>query len=124
MFSLKRKIGNKAEKLALQYLKKQGLKLIQQNYLTTMGEIDLIMLDKSEQSLVFIEVRYRKMANFGSATDTINHSKQGKIINTAKHFLQKYAQYDDFICRFDVVGLESDLKCPKINWIQNAFEVR
>jgi putative endonuclease len=38
------------------------------------------------------------------------------------HFLQKTTQYDDFICRFDVVGLESDLKCPKINWIKNAFE--
>jgi len=122
VFSLKRKIGNKAENLALQYLQKNELELVEQNYLTTMGEIDLIMLDKSEESLVFIEVRYRKTQNFGTATDTITSSKQMKIIRTAKHFLLKHSQFDDLFCRFDVIGLESDLKYPVINWIKNAFE--
>ncbi|BAS67114.1 YraN family protein [Bathymodiolus septemdierum thioautotrophic gill symbiont] len=121
MFSLKRQTGNKAENLALQYLEKNGLKFIEQNYLTKMGEIDLIMLDKSEQNLVFVEVRYRKNTYFGSAIDTINASKQTKLIRTAKHFLQCHSQYDDFICRFDVIGLESDLKYPNINWIKDAF---
>jgi putative endonuclease len=59
---------------------------------------------------------------FGSAISTINNAKQEKIIYAANHFLQKTSQYDDFICRFDVVGLESNLKCPEINWIKNAFE--
>ncbi|AYQ57753.1 UPF0102 protein YraN [Bathymodiolus thermophilus thioautotrophic gill symbiont] len=122
MFSLKRQVGNTAEKLALQYLTKKGLKLVEQNYLTKFGEIDIIMLDKLEQILVFVEVRYRKNVCFGSATSTINSTKQAKIICAANHFLQKTSQYDDFICRFDVVGLESDLKYPEINWIKNAFE--
>ncbi|CAC9435805.1 UPF0102 protein YraN [uncultured Gammaproteobacteria bacterium] len=122
MFSLKRQVGNKAEKLALQYLKKNGLKLVEQNYLTKFGEIDIIMLDKLEQTLVFVEVRYRENMRFGSAISTINNAKQEKIIYAANHFLQKTSQYDDFICRFDVVGLESNLKCPEINWIKNAFE--
>lgn len=123
MFSKKRQTGNQAENLALQYLKKNELQLIKQNYLTKMGEIDIIMLDNAEQSLVFVEVRYRKSAYFGSAIDTINPSKQAKIIRTAEYFLQSHPQYDDFICRFDVVGLESDLKYPKINWIKNAFVI-
>lgn len=123
MFSKKRQTGNQAENLALQYLEKNRLKLIEQNYSTKMGEVDLIMLDNSEQSLVFIEIRYRKSVYFGSAIDTINGSKQAKLIRTAKHFLQCHTQYDDFICRFDVVGLESDLKCPKINWIKDAFKL-
>lgn len=122
MFSKKRQTGNQAENLALQYLEKNGLKLIEQNYLTKMGEIDLIMLDKSEQNLVFVEVRYRKNIYFGSAIDTVNDNKQEKLIRTAEYFLLKHSQYDDLICRFDVIGLESDLKCPKINWIKNAFE--
>lgn len=122
MFSKKRQTGNQAENLALQYLEKNGLKFIEQNYLTKMGEIDLIMLDKSEQSLVFVEVRYRKSTYFGSAIDTVNSSKQKKLIRAAKYFLLKHSQYNDFICRFDIIGLESDLKCPKINWIKNAFE--
>ncbi|SMM99879.1 Predicted endonuclease distantly related to archaeal Holliday junction resolvase [uncultured Candidatus Thioglobus sp.] len=122
MFSFKRQTGNKAENIALQFLKKNGLTLVEQNYLTKCGEIDIIMLDKSNENLVFVEVRYRKNSYFCSATDTVNHSKQAKLIRTAKHFLQKHSQYDNFICRFDVIGLESDLKCPKINWIKNAFE--
>ncbi len=123
MFNLKRQIGNKAEYIALQYLKKHGLELIQQNYSTKLGEIDIIMLDKLEQILVFIEVRYRTNTNFGSASSTVDNNKQKKIIRTAEYFLQKYTQYDNFICRFDVVGLEFDLKYPKINWVKNAFEV-
>jgi putative endonuclease len=48
-----------------------------------MGEIDIIMLDKSEQTLVFVEVRYRQNTQFGSATDSVNHNKQTKLIRTA-----------------------------------------
>ena len=122
MFSSKRKIGNQAEEIALDYLSKQGLSLIEQNYLTSLGEIDIIMLDKNEQTLVFVEVRYRESNYFGAATDTVDSNKQMKIIRTTQHYLQQHSQYDDFICRFDVIGLESDLKCPKINWIKDAFE--
>jgi len=75
MFSFKRQVGNQAETIALKYLCKHGLELIEQNYLTKMGEIDIIMLDKSEQTLVFVEVRYRQNTQFGSATDSINHNK-------------------------------------------------
>ncbi len=80
------------------------------------------MLDKVEQVLVFIEVRYRKNTRFGSATDTVTPSKQAKIIRSAHRYLQQHNEFDEYICRFDVVGLESDLKYPKINWIKDAFE--
>lgn len=123
MFSLKRKTGNRAENLALQHLKKNGLKLVQQNYLTKLGEIDIIMLDKLQHVLVFVEVRYRKNTNFGSATSTVDKHKQAKLIRSTKYFLQKHPQYDDFVCRFDVVGLEFDLKYPKIDWVKDAFEL-
>lgn len=122
MFSIKRQVGNQAEGIALKYLIQQGLTLIEQNYLTKVGEIDIIMLDKAEQVLVFVEVRYRKNTRFGSATDTVTPSKQAKIIRSAQRYLQQHDEFDEYICRFDVVGLESDLKYPKINWIKDAFE--
>jgi putative endonuclease len=84
MFSFKRQTGNQAENLALIYLQENGLQLIEQNYLTKMGEIDIIMLDKSEHTLVFVEVRYRQNTQFGSATDSINHNKQTKLIRIAQ----------------------------------------
>ena len=122
MFSIKRQIGNQAEDIALNYLIQQGLVLIEQNYLTKVGEIDIIMLDKAEQVLVFVEVRYRKNTHFGSATDSVDHAKQLKIMRTAEHYLARQQKFDEYICRFDVIGLESDLKYPKINWIKDAFE--
>ncbi len=121
MFSFKRKIGNTAEVIALQYLSKCNLQLVEKNYLTKLGEIDIIMLDKNNNELVFVEVRYRKNTNFGSATDTIGSDKQTKITKTAQYYLQSRRQYRDFTCRFDVIGIEYSLKNPKINWIKNAF---
>jgi len=121
MFSFKRQTGNQAENLALAYLQERDLRLIEQNYLTKCGEIDIIMLDKSEQTLVFVEVRYRQDDQFGSATDTVDRYKQSKLIRTAQQYLQQHSKYQEFICRFDVVGVESDLKYPKINWIKDAF---
>ncbi len=123
MFSFKRKVGNQAEEIALNYLSKHNLQLIEKNYLTKLGEIDLIMLDVEKQVLVFVEVRYRASTSFGSAAETVTNTKQIKIIRTAKQYLQQHTQYQDFICRFDVVGIESDLKYPKISWIKDAFEV-
>ncbi len=121
MFSFKRQTGNHAENLALIHLQENGLQLIEQNYLTKMGEIDIIMLDKTIETLVFIEVRYRKNNYFGSATDTVDQHKQNKLIRTAQHYLQQHSKYQEYICRFDVIGVESNLKYPKINWIKDAF---
>lgn len=121
MFSFKRRIGNKAEALALDHLKQQGLSLIEQNYLTKLGEIDIIMLDKIADTLVFVEVRYRKSNNYGTAIETVTRSKQQKLMRTAQQYLQKHPTYQHFLCRFDVVGVESDLKYPTITWIQSAF---
>lgn len=81
------------------------------------------MLDKNHDSLVFVEVRYRQNADFGSATESVTAIKQKKIISAALQYLQRHPEYQEFICRFDVIGLESDLKCPQINWIKDAFTI-
>lgn len=121
MFSFKRKIGNQAEAIALKYLLKHGLTLVKKNYLTPLGEIDIIMLDKTNNELVFIEVRYRANTEFTTAIETVDNKKQTKITKTAQQYLQHQQKYENFTCRFDVIGVESDLKYPKINWIKDAF---
>jgi len=75
--------GVVAEKKALTYLLDQGLTLLHQNYYCRFGEIDLIMLD--QDTLVFIEVRYRNNNKFGGALASINQTKQRKIIKTANY---------------------------------------
>jgi putative endonuclease len=115
-------LGKQAEELARQYLQNQNLKLISQNYYCRRGEIDLIMQD--QQTLVFVEVRYRKDVRFGSPLESIDHRKQAKIITTAEHYLLQFkSSYVDY--RFDVVAImpiqNSDE--PEISWVKNAFQL-
>lgn len=108
--------GLLAEQLAETFLIKQGLTQVVHNYHCRFGEIDLIMQDG--QCLVFIEVRLRSNAKFGSAASSITHKKQQKLIATAQHYLQ---QHGDHACRFDAV-LMNKVDSHNIEWIRNAFD--
>ncbi len=109
--------GKQAEQLACVYLQKQGLKLIERNFHCRRGEIDLIMQDG--QTLVFIEVRYRRNAYHGSALESITNLKQSRIITTAQHYLMQSGWPHN--CRFDVVAITADLT-DQIRWIRDAFQ--
>jgi putative endonuclease len=108
--------GVLAEKKALAYLREQGLTLLHQNYYCRFGEVDLIMLD--EDTLVFIEVRYRKNGDFGGALASINQSKQRKIIKTASHYLTQLTS--EPYCRFDAIALNDSDNTPL--WVKDAFQ--
>lgn len=113
-------LGKKYEKVALTYLRKSGLNLLEQNFHCRLGEIDLILKDC--KTLVFVEVRYRKTQTRGTAIDTIHFYKQKKIIQTAKLYLLSKGLTEQVACRFDVVGVfyqDSKLCC---HWIKNAFQ--
>ncbi len=105
-----------AEKKALTYLLEQGLTLLHQNYYCRFGEVDLIMLD--QETLVFIEVRYRKNGQFGGALASINQTKQRKIIKTATHYLAQLSS--EPYCRFDAIALNNSDSEPL--WIRDAFQ--
>ena len=111
--------GHAYEKAAEKFLLQQGLSLKSRNYHTKRGEIDLIM--KHGNTLVFIEVRYRKYQHFGSAEETITRAKQEKIIFSAKHYLAKYNLWD-LPVRFDVIAFtHNKLEQLELNWLKNAF---
>ncbi|PCJ25104.1 MAG: YraN family protein [SAR86 cluster bacterium] len=117
-----RRFGKRQELLAENFLYRKGFKLIQRNYLCRLGEIDLIMIDKHRQ-LVFVEVRYRSQALFGSALDSITREKQRKIRTCATHFLMTHKKFNQLACRFDVIAISPSSKTtsPIIKWIKNAF---
>src|SRR5204862_504789 len=77
--------GTLAEQRAERYLQSQGLGLIERNYRSRFGEIDLIMRDGT--SLVFVEVRMRRNKDFGGAAASIDVRKQQRIIRTAHQYL-------------------------------------
>jgi putative endonuclease len=114
-----KKIGERAERLAQEYLEQNGLALITSNYHCRSGEIDLIMDDGN--FLVFIEVRYRKNDTYGSAAESITRVKQRRLLATANHYLQNEKLYRDNSCRFDVITVSGQYN-PQIEWIKNAFQ--
>jgi putative endonuclease len=107
--------GFAAEQLAETFLIKQGLKLVAKNYHCRFGEIDLIMKDGN--CLVFVEVRLRSNAAFGSAASSITAKKQQKLIATAQHYLQQHGEQQ---CRFDALLMQK-VSNENIEWIRNAF---
>jgi len=109
--------GAQAELWAAQHLQQQGLKPVAKNYRGRFGEIDLIMQDGA--SLVFIEVRLRRNADFGGAAASIDARKQQRIIRTAQQYLAGLAHIPP--CRFDVV-LMDDVQGHNVQWIKNAFD--
>lgn len=118
MLFSKRQIGDKYETLACTYLKRQGLSLLEHNFNTKFGEIDLIMLDK--EATVFVEVKYRKQSDFGHAAEFVNKAKRQKLIKTAYIWLSRRGlslQSTEF--RFDVIAIHQEGK--DINWIKNAI---
>ncbi len=118
-------IGNIGEEAAVITLKKQGYKIIERNYRTKMGEIDIIA--KDGEYTVFVEVRLRKSNNFGTPADTIDERKQQKIIKTAQMYAVKNDIYDTPM-RFDAVLINADidgtkLVNTKIEIIKDAFQL-
>jgi putative endonuclease len=111
--------GDQGEADALRHLQAAGLKLITRNYRCPGGELDLVMLD--QQTLVFVEVRFRRDRNFGGALASINTRKQQRLLLAAQRFLQTHREYQKLRGRFDVVSLEGDAGAPKLQWIKDAF---
>jgi putative endonuclease len=111
--------GNHGEHLALSYLVKGGLRLIEQNFNSRYGEIDIIMHDADEW--VFVEVRLRESLDFGGGLESVTRSKQQKLINTAEYYMQKHHNSHFDSCRFDIIEISGKLNEPRINWIKNAF---
>lgn len=111
--------GDQAEKLAALYLQQQGLKLLDKNYATKGGEIDLIMRER--QCLVFIEVKYRATDAWASAAEAVTRQKQEKIIRAAKFYLQKKSAAMQVECRFDVIAIHRQANKYEIDWLPHAF---
>jgi putative endonuclease len=110
--------GREIEEQARHYLAVRGLRLLQRNFRSRHGEIDLVMQDRD--SLVFVEVRYRRSQAFGSAAESVDRHKQARLLACAGHYLQLHPQCAQLPCRFDVVSVNG--ADNTLDWIRNAFD--
>lgn len=111
----KRSTGNDYERLAGDYLKTQGYEILQYNFYTRAGEIDIIA--KHQGYLVFVEVKYRTDGSAGHPLEAITIQKQKRISKCALYYMKKQ-RICDVPVRFDVVGVLGD----KVEVVQNAFD--
>ena len=107
--------GRRAEALAGDFLQRQGLALIEKNWHSRFGEIDLVLLEG--ETIVFVEVRLRTNPRFGSPGESIHGRKRSRLLAAARQYL---ARHPRAVCRFDAVLLRR-LDPPDFEWIRDAI---
>lgn len=114
-------VGARFEQRALDRLEQAGLKRVERNFRTRFGELDLVMRDGN--TLVFVEVRYRRYADFGGGAASVGTAKRARLARAAQAFLQAHPSLASLPCRFDVVAFDGDADAPHCDWRRAAFEL-
>lgn len=114
----KQESGQFGERRAEQALLDKGYTLVARNYRAQKCEIDLIMLDTANNTIVFIEVKSRSTSAYGRGAEAVTYKKQQNIIKAATNYLMINDLFSKNV-RFDVI--EVDLLSAEINHIMNAF---
>lgn len=109
--------GFLGEDKAVEYLISKGYKIIDRNYRTKIGEVDIIAIISGV--LVFVEVKSRTNINYGYPYEAVNWKKQDKIIKSSFIYM-KQKRLNDYQIRYDIIEVYLEEK-PKINHIENAF---
>lgn len=111
-------MGLRGQKESENFLRKSGYKILEQNYRSRTGEIDIIA--QRGTYIMFIEVKSRTNFNFGLPRESVSGAKQKKIISTAMHYIAaNNLENQDF--RFDVIEVFNQGGHTYINHIENAF---
>ncbi|MEO8459156.1 MAG: YraN family protein [Dokdonella sp.] len=113
-----RHIGEQFELLARRHLERAGLQMIASNVHCRQGEIDLVMSD--DETVVFVEVRYRRSDRSGDGFDSVGPAKRNKLIRAASIYLAANPKLARRPCRFDVVAVTAD--GSDVQWQRHAFE--
>lgn len=112
-------IGKDGERIAADYLKKNGYRICEVNYRCPIGEVDIIARDRN--AVVFVEVKSRKSDALGYPEEAVGSRKQRKMSQLALWYLQE-KKLDETCARFDVVAILSLPSGHDIRLIKNAFD--
>ncbi|HET9480481.1 MAG TPA: YraN family protein [Candidatus Polarisedimenticolia bacterium] len=114
-------LGLAGEALAERHLTSRGFRVVARRYRTRLGEIDLVV--RRGTLLVFVEVRARRGARYGTAAESVHPLKQARLVRAAAGFLAANPQPEgDPLCRFDVVAITwPEGADPILDHIEDAF---
>jgi len=114
----RQRIGREGEETAARYLENKGYSIVERNFRSLHGEIDIIA--KDGKTLVFVEVKTNVRGGFGEPEDRVDHRKQVKLGQAAAEYLQA-RELESIDCRFDVVAVSKAGGKTEIKHIEDAF---
>ena len=107
--------GAEYEALAARHLEAQGLRIVDRNVCFRGGELDLVADDGG--TVVFVEVRFRRSAAFGDASESVALRKQQRLVRAAELYLARHPERAQRPCRFDLVAIDGE----RLEWLRDAF---
>lgn len=122
MNSLKKEVGAYGEMTAINYLREIGYVIIDKNFRSRFGEIDIIAKDGDHIAFIEVKSRYDKL--FGTPSESVTYYKQLRLYKTAQYYITKKSLHNNFF-RFDVIEilfLHENNKA-NINLIKDAFQL-
>lgn len=118
----KKTIGQEGEDIAAEYLVNNGFEMITRNYRYGHGEIDIVVKDRSNDHLVFVEVKTRKNLEYGEPEYAITKSKIKQLKKIAESYVYE-KDLKEVECRFDVIAIIWNRETkPQITHFKNAFD--
>ncbi len=120
MLNKRQLFGRRSEDLAARHLKKLGYTILERNFKTARGEIDLVA--RHGQVVVFIEVKARHSDRFGHPAEAVTPVKQRKLSMAGLEYL-KLKGLEEASARFDVVTIDAGTRPARIEVIANAFDL-
>jgi putative endonuclease len=109
-------LGQRAEDLAVEFLKAQGLEILERNFRRRLGELDIV--GRQGDTLVIVEVRMRASDRYGGAAASVDFRKQQRLVRAATQLLQQRGNLSHLPARFDVVVVGVD---GAVEWLRHAF---
>ena len=119
----KKKVGRWGEEIAAAYLLKKGYSIIDRNFFTPEGEIDIIALheEKEEQVLIFVEVKTRTSEKFGYPEEAVTSKKLNRMLKAIDRYFQDQPEHED-IWQIDVIAIQRmrEDQPPEIEHFENV----
>lgn len=115
-------LGRYGESLAEKTLKKGGCTILERNFSSHFGEVDIVA--RCDDYLVFCEVRSRKLSHlrdFPVIGESVHRGKCRRLVTLAEHYLQSHPDLQGCFCRFDVVLVAKLGGNWHVEWIKDAF---
>jgi putative endonuclease len=111
-------LGRRGEDLAASHLRDKGWEILERNYRTRLGEVDLICQDGN--TIVFVEVKTRASSGFARPDESVTHRKQAKLRRLVEEYLVSH-RLESHDVRLDVLGVTLESRHPEFEHIVGAF---